>query len=61
MDDAQFMIHIIGEICDYARMNGMEPNETLETVADNIKALLKIATFSNWVDRNRIERKEAGV
>lgn len=49
MLDAQFMTHIICEICDYARANGMGPNETLETVADNIKALLEISTFDNWV------------
>ena len=48
MDDAEFMTHIIGEICDYAVRNGMEPDDTLHTIADNIKALLKISTFNNW-------------
>lgn len=48
MFDAQFMTHIISEICGYARANGMEPDETLETVADNIKALLEISTFNQW-------------
>lgn len=48
MSDAQFMAHIISEICDYARANGMGPNETLETVADNIKALLEVSTFDHW-------------
>lgn len=48
MSDMEFMTHIIAEICDYAVKNGMEPNDTLETIADNIKALLKISTFNNW-------------
>ena len=42
------MTHIIGEICDYAVQNGMEPDDTLQTIADNIKALLKISTFNGW-------------
>lgn len=48
MVDAEFMTHIICEICDYAVENGMEPNDTLRTIADNIKALLKTSTFNNW-------------
>ena len=48
--DAEFMTHIIGEICDYAVANGMEPDSTLQTIADNIKALLEISTFNNWRD-----------
>lgn len=48
MTDAEFMTHIIQEICDYAVKNEMEPNDTLSTIADNIKALLKISTFNNW-------------
>ena len=46
--DTEFMVHIIAEICNYAVTNGMEPNDTLGTVADNILALLKISTFNNW-------------
>ena len=48
MDDSKFLTHIISEICDYAVKNDMEPNDTLSTVADNIKALLKISTFNGW-------------
>ena len=48
MGDAEFMTHIIGEICDYAVRNGMEPDDTLHTIADNIKALLEISTFNGW-------------
>jgi hypothetical protein len=48
MDDAEFMTHIIGEICDYAVQYGMEPGDTLHTIADNIKAILTISTFNNW-------------
>lgn len=48
MTDAEFMTHIIQEICDYAVKNEMEPDDTLKTVADNIKALLEISTFNGW-------------
>lgn len=48
MSDAEFLTHIICEICDYAVENHMEPNDTLRTVADNIKALLEVSTFNNW-------------
>jgi len=53
MSDVEFMTHIICEICDYAVENGMEPNDTLNTISDNIKALLKVSTFNNWKDINR--------
>lgn len=46
MGDAEFMTHIICEICDYAVQNGMEPDDTLNTIADNIKAILTISTFN---------------
>ena len=48
MTDTEFLSHIIAEICDYAVKNGMEPNDTLSTVADNIKVLLEISTFNGW-------------
>lgn len=53
MSDAEFMTHIITEICDYAVENKMEPNDTLQTIADNIKALLKVSTFNNWKVKSR--------
>jgi hypothetical protein len=48
MGDAEFLTHIIDEICNYAVRNGMEPDDTLHTIADNIKALLIISTFNGW-------------
>ena len=48
MDGTEFMTHIIAEICNYAVLNGMEPDDTLGTVADNILSLLEISTFNNW-------------
>ena len=48
MTDEEFMTHIITEICDYAVDNDMEPNDTLSTIADNIKAILEISTFNGW-------------
>jgi hypothetical protein len=47
-EDEEFMTHIITEICDYAVDNDMEPNDTLSTIADNIKVLLEISTFNGW-------------
>ncbi len=51
MTDEQFLSHIIGEICDYAVKNEMEPDDTLSAIADNIKVLLEITTFNNWERR----------
>ena len=51
MDEAEFMTHIITEICDYAVDNDMEPDDTLSTVSDNIKAILEISTFNGWKRR----------
>lgn len=48
MTDDQFMIHIIGEICDYAKQNNMEPNETIQILCNNILAMLEICTFNEW-------------
>lgn len=48
MDDTKFMADIIARICDYAVVNGMEPDDTLKTVAENILALLEISTYNNW-------------
>lgn len=51
MTEAEFMTHIITEICDYAVDNDMEPNDTLSVIADNIKAILEISTFNGWEKR----------
>ena len=48
MNEEEFITHIITEICDYAVENDMEPDDTLSTVADNIKAILEITTFNGW-------------
>ena len=48
MTEEEFITHIITEICDYAVENDMEPDDTLLTVADNIKAILEITTFNGW-------------
>lgn len=51
MNDIEFMVKIIGDICNYAVANGMEPDDTLSTVADNILSLLEISTFNNWAPK----------
>lgn len=48
MSEIEFMSHIIAEICNYAVTNGMSPDDTLGTVADNILLLLEISSFNNW-------------
>ena len=48
MNDNEFMVKIIGDICNYAVANGMEPDDALSTVADNILSLLEVSTFNNW-------------
>lgn len=48
MSETEFMTHIIAEICNYAVANGMEPDDTLSTVAENILAILEISTFNAW-------------
>ncbi len=48
MSGNEFMVKIIGDLCNNAVANGMEPDDTLSTVADNILSLLEISTFNNW-------------
>ena len=48
MTEEEFMTHIISEICNFAIENQMEPDDTLSTIADNIKVLLEISTFNGW-------------
>ena len=48
MCDIEFMSNVIAEICNYAVANGMEADDTLATVANNILSLLEISTFNNW-------------
>ena len=48
MKDMDFLTNIISEICDYAVSNGMEPDDTIEAIANYLHAILKISTFNNW-------------
>jgi len=48
MTEEEFMTHIITEICNYAVENNMEPDDTISTIADNLKSLLEISTFNGW-------------
>lgn len=47
MTDEEFITHVILEICEYAVNNGMEPDDTLRTMANNVLQLLEISTFNN--------------
>ena len=48
MTEEEFTAHIMTEIYNYAVESSMEPDDTLSTIADNIKALLEISTFNGW-------------
>lgn len=48
MSDTDFMSKIIKEICDYAVINKMNPDETIKTIAQNLLCLLEISTFNHW-------------
>lgn len=47
VNDCNFITHIISEICAYAHNNGLEPDDTLRTLSENILSLLEISTFNN--------------
>jgi len=47
--DGKLMVDIISMICDYAKVNGYEPDETLRTVANNILSFLSIASLNEWI------------
>lgn len=51
--DEKFLVHIISEICTYAVENGMEPNDTLKIVAENLLALLEISNFNGWENNKK--------
>lgn len=53
MSDQEFMSHILGEICDYAIQNEMEPDETIGTISRNFLALLTISTFNGWERKSK--------
>lgn len=46
--DMDFMNKIISTVCDYAVDNDLDVGDTLKTVANNILAILEIASFKNW-------------
>lgn len=43
--DREFLADILFRIRDYARDNGIDEDETIRTVAENMLALLEVATF----------------
>ena len=46
--DMQLLSSIIAQICNYAVDNGMQPTDTVKTIAQNLLALCEIADFVNW-------------
>lgn len=51
-DDTDFFTNILAQICDYAVKNNLQPDETIEIVAENMLSLLKISTFNEWGEKN---------
>ena len=47
-DDMEFVMDIMTEIAEYAVKNQMIPDETINTVAENMIALLEIVTLNEW-------------
>lgn len=46
--DEELMSNILNEICEYAILNNMEPDETIKTISQNFMKLLEISTFNNY-------------
>lgn len=46
--DMKILDDIISQICNYAIDNDLEPDETIETIAENLLTLCKIASFNDW-------------
>ena len=52
--DTELLKNILVQICDYAVKNNLQPDETIEIMAESMLALLKISTFNSWnVEKNR--------
>lgn len=51
--DQELISNILDEICEYAVLNNMVPDETLRIMAENILALLEISTFNNYQVRSK--------
>lgn len=47
-NDEELMSNILNEICEYAILNNMEPDETIKTISQNFMKLLEISTFNNY-------------
>lgn len=48
MKDAQLLSTIVCMICDYSVKNGMNPDESIKIIAENLLKLREISTFANW-------------
>ena len=48
MKDAQLLSAIVCMICNYSVKNDMNPDESIEIIAENLLKLREISTFKNW-------------
>ena len=51
--DIEFLTSIISKICDYAVDNGLNPTDTVKTVANHLIALSQVASFDDWHKENK--------
>lgn len=42
------LTYVVCFICEFAKENGMSPNKTLESVANDILSMIKIGDFDEW-------------
>jgi hypothetical protein len=56
-EDSELIVQVISLIASYAIDNEMDPNETIETVAEFLLSLLKITTFENWKKKEDLDDK----
>lgn len=48
MSENEFITYVICTIADYAKANGYDENETMETMGENLISISKVADFSEW-------------
>ena len=47
-DYTEFLVHVMGEICDFAVDCGVDPDQALQDISGDITKLLQITTYNGW-------------
>ncbi len=53
--DNEFFVNLICQICDYAKENEMSPNETVDTIGQNLIRIATIASFEAWETKEKLK------